>query len=317
MPDIWHQVAAPIVAMTRKSEGHVRDGHWGPPAHLGEVIATVDKRCAFMIEYQSIMSDSERPANIVAFAPERRERLRQIVRSRHAVRVEDLRTELGVSTATIRRDLDELEESGALRRVHGGAVSVDVRPIEARFEAKAARQAPEKQRIAARAVQLVELDSTVYLDAGSTCLELARLLAERTDVTVVTNSLPAIVELAGRGPRLVVVGGELRPLSQALVGPLSVRLLEELYVDRAFMGTFSLSLDAGLTTTDPSEAFTKERVLERAREVVLLVDSSKLGTRSFAHAGRLDQIDVVITDTELDDEAATVFAHAGVRVLVA
>ena len=270
-----------------------------------------------MIEYQSIMSDSERPANIVAFAPERRERLRQIVRSRHAVRVEDLRTELGVSTATIRRDLDELAESGALRRVHGGAVSVDVRPIEARFEAKAARQAPEKQRIAARAVQLVELDSTVYLDAGSTCLELARLLSERTDVTVVTNSLPAIVELAGRGPRLVVVGGELRPLSQALVGPLSVRLLEELYVDRAFMGTFSLSLDAGLTTTDPSEAFTKERVLSRAREVVLLVDSSKLGTRSFAHAGRLDQIDVVITDTDLDDETATVFAHAGVRVLVA
>lgn len=257
------------------------------------------------------------PTTIVAFAPERRERLRQIVRSRHAVRVEELRSELGVSTATIRRDLDELEESGALRRVHGGAVSIGVHPIEARFEAKAAKHAPEKQRIAARAVQLVELHSTVYLDSGSTCLELARLLADRTDVTVVTNSLPAIVELAGQGPRLVVVGGELRPLSQALVGPLSAKLLEELYVDRAFMGTFSLSLDAGLTTTDPSEAFTKEHVLSRAREVVLLVDSSKLGTRSFAHAGRLDQIDVVITDAELDEEAATVFANARVRVLVA
>ena len=264
------------------------------------------------------MSDSALPpSNVVAFAPERRERLRQIVRSRHAVRVEELREELGVSTATIRRDLDELEESGALRRVHGGAVAVGVHPIEARFEAKAARHAAEKQRIAARAAQLVDPDSSVYLDSGSTCLELARLLVDRADVTVVTNSLPAIVELAGRGPRLVVVGGELRPLSQALVGPLSARLLEGLYVDRAFMGTFSLSLDAGLTTTDPSEAFTKERVLTRAREVVLLVDSSKLGTRSFAHAGRLDQLDVVITDAELDEEAAAVFANAGVRVLVA
>jgi DeoR family fructose operon transcriptional repressor len=268
------------------------------------------------------MSDSDRtletpPSNVVAFAPERRERVKQIVQSRHAVRVEDLKSELGVSTATIRRDLDELEETGALRRVHGGAVSVDIRPIEARFEAKAARHTPEKQRIAARAAQLVEPDSTVYLDAGSTCLELARLLAHRDDITVVTNSLPAIVELAGNGPRLVVIGGELRPLSQAIVGPLSTPLLDELFVDRAFMGTFSLSLDAGLTTTDPAEAFTKERALTRAREVVLLVDSSKLGTRAFAHAGRLDQIDVVITDAELDEEAVTTFANAGVQILVA
>jgi DeoR family transcriptional regulator, fructose operon transcriptional repressor len=257
------------------------------------------------------------PVTIVAFAPERRERLKQIVRSRHAVRVEELRAELGVSTATIRRDLDELEESGALRRVHGGAVSVDIRPIEARFDAKAARHTSEKQRIAARALDLVDRDSTVYLDAGSTCLELARLLIHRDDITVVTNSLPAIVELAGQAPRLVVIGGELRPLSQAIVGPLSTPLLDELFVDRAFMGTFSLSLDAGLTTTDPAEAFTKERALSRAREVVLLVDSSKLGTRSFAHAGRLDQIDVIITDAELDEESDLIFEAAGVRILVA
>ena len=271
-----------------------------------------------MLEYDSFMSESDRtPPNVVAFAPERRERVKQIVKSRHAVRVEDLKEELGVSTATIRRDLDELAETGALRRVHGGAISVDIRPIEARFEAKAARHTPEKRRIALRALQLVEPNSTVYLDAGSTCLELAKLLAVRTDITVVTNSLPAIIELAGQGPRLVVIGGELRPLSQAIVGPLSVPTLEELFVDRAFMGTFSLSLDAGLTTTDPAEAFTKERAITRAREVVLLVDASKLGTRSFAHAGRLDQVDVVITDGDLDEEAATTFEKAGVRVLVA
>jgi DeoR family fructose operon transcriptional repressor len=267
------------------------------------------------------MSDSERttsaPSNVVAFAPERRERVKQIVKTRHAVRVEDLKDELGVSTATIRRDLDELEESGELMRVHGGAISVDVHPIEAHFEAKATERAPEKQRIATAALELVAPDSTIYLDAGSTCLELARLLAHRDDITIVTNSLPAIVELAGQGPRLVVIGGELRPLSQAIVGPLSTPLLDELYVDRAFMGTFSLSLEAGLTTTDPAEAFTKERALSRAREVVLLVDGSKVGTRSFAHAGRLEQIDVVITDAELDEEAATTFANAGVRILVA
>ncbi len=254
---------------------------------------------------------------MVAFAPERRERVKQILKLAPRCARRGPPEELGVSTATIRRDLHELEESGELRRVHGGAIALDLRPIEARFEAKAASHAAEKRRIAERAAQMVEPDSRIYLDAGSTCLELAKLLAPRTDITVVTNSLPAIVELAGQGPRLIVIGGELRPLSQALVGPLSTPVLDELYVDRAFVGTFSLSLDAGLTTTDPAEAFTKERALTRAREVVLLVDGSKLGTRSFANAGRLDQIDVVITDAELDEEATTTFANAGVRVLVA
>ena len=267
------------------------------------------------------MSDSDReqavPSNVVAFAPERRERVKQIVKSRHAVRVEELKAELGVSTATIRRDLHELEEEGEIRRVHGGAVSVDIRPIEARFEAKVATHPEAKQRIAERAVAMIEPDSKIYLDAGSTCLELARLLAPRTDITIVTNSLPAMVELAGQGPRLIVIGGELRSLSQALVGPLSTKVLDELYLDHAFVGTFSLSLDAGLTTTDPAEAFTKEYVLTRTREAVLLVDGSKIGTRSFAQAGRLDQIDVVITDAELGEEASATFEHAGVRVLVA
>lgn len=264
------------------------------------------------------MSDSERPpTSIIAFAPERRERVKQIVKTRHAVRVEDLKEELGVSTATIRRDLHELEEEGELRRVHGGAVSVEATAIEARFEAKAATNPAQKQRIAERAAAMIEADAKIYLDAGSTCLELAKLLAHRTDITVVTNSLPAINELAGAGPRLIVIGGELRPLSQALVGPLSTPVLDQLYLDHAFVGTFSLSLDAGMTTTDPAEAFTKEHVLTRTREAVLLVDGSKLGTRSFAQAGRLDQIDVVITDAALDEEANQTFEHAGVRVLVA
>lgn len=258
-----------------------------------------------------------RPSSIVAFAPERRERVKQILKARHTVRVEDLREEFGVSTATIRRDLHELEEEGELRRVHGGAVSVELRPIEARFEAKAATHSEAKRRIAEQAAAMVEPDARIYLDAGSTCLELAKLLAHRTDVTVVTNSLPAINELAGQGPRLIVIGGELRPLSQALVGPLSTKLLDELYLDLAFVGTFSLSLEAGLTTTDPAEAFTKGHVLDHAREAVLLVDGSKIGTRSFAHAGRLDQVDIVITDAELDEEAATIFDDAGVRVVIA
>jgi DeoR family fructose operon transcriptional repressor len=252
-----------------------------------------------------------------AFAPARRERLLEIVRTRRAVRVEELGSELGVSLATVRRDLGDLEADGALRRVHGGAVSTDRKPAENRFDAKAAERTAEKQRIAARAAMLIQPGDTIYLDSGSSVLELARLLGDRSDLTVVTNSLPAIQHLGARAPRLVVIGGELRPLSQAIVGPLTRLLLQQLYVDRAFMGTFGLSLDAGLTTSDPAEAYTKELVLDRSHQVVLLADSGKLGTRSFAHSGRLDQVDVLVTDMPPPEHAAAAFDRAGVRVIVA
>ena len=158
----------------------------------------------------------------------------------------------------MRRDLDQLERSGAIRRVHGGAVSVESRLEEPVFDDKTSLAAREKRRIAEAALTFVEPGDTIYLDGGSTVLELARLLRERTNLTVVTNSLHAALELAGRGPRLIVIGGELRRLSQTMVGPLTRLVLHELHLDKAFMGTIGFTLNEGLTTTDPSEAYTKE-----------------------------------------------------------
>ena len=101
----------------------------------------------------------------------------------------------------------------------------------------------EKRRIAEAALEFIEPGDTIYLDGGSTVLELARLLRERTNLTVVTNSLHAAHELAGRGPRLIVIGGELRRLSQTLVGPLTRLVLQELHLDKAFMGTIGFALE--------------------------------------------------------------------------
>jgi DeoR/GlpR family transcriptional regulator of sugar metabolism len=248
-------------------------------------------------------------------APHRRERLRHLVEARGAARLEELSLALGVSQATVRRDLDELASAGKVRRVHGGAVAVDDRPSELTFDVKAAEAADEKARIAARAVELLAPDDTVYLDSGSTVLEAARLLRGWTRLTVVTNSLPAANELAGRGPRLILVGGELRATSMAFVGPLTSPLLEHLHVDRALMGTFAMSLDEGLTTTDPAEAYTKELVMARAREVILLADSRKVGTRSFVQAGRLEAVDVLVTDGGLDERTARSLERRGIKVI--
>jgi DeoR family fructose operon transcriptional repressor len=266
---------------------------------------------------QQAVQDLDRPAPGNDLAARRRQRLVLLVESRGAARLEELSTALGVSQATVRRDLNAVSAAGRLRRVHGGAVATDQRIDEPHFDVKAGTAAAAKARIAAAAVQLLAPGDTVYLDSGSTVLAVARLLHGWTQLTVVTNSLPVATELVGRGPRVIVVGGELRPTSRAIVGPLTRHLLDDLHVDRALMGTFALSLDDGLTTTDPSEAFTKQLVLTRAREVILLADSTKMGTSSFVRAGRLADVDVIVTDSGIDARTARTLTRRGVRVIAA
>lgn len=248
-------------------------------------------------------------------APARWERLRRILSQDPVVRVNDLSKQLRVSPATIRRDLNSLENLGEIRRVHGGGVSTGSRLEEPLFDDKTSLAAREKRRIAEAALKYIKPNDTVFLDGGSTVLQLARLLKHRSNVTVVTNSLRAAVELAAGGPRLIVIGGELRRLSQTNVGPLTRFTIRELHVDRAFMGTIGLSLEEGLTTTDPSEAHTKELVMEHAREVILLADSSKVGKVSFTHAGRLEKVRILITDKQINQGFARALRKRGVKIV--
>jgi len=253
--------------------------------------------------------------DIKDLAPQRLDHLRDLIRQSGVIRVEELCRQLGVSPATVRRDLDQLEKSGAIRRVHGGAVSVESRLDEPLFDNKTSIAAKEKHRIAQAALEFVAAGDTVYLDGGSTVLELARLLRERTNITVVTNSLRAASELSGRGPRLIVIGGELRRLSQTVVGPLSRHVLEGLHLDKAFMGTIGFSLPEGMTTTDPSEAYTKELVMQQARQVILLADSTKAGKVSFARAGKLERVHVIITDKDVDKDFAKELIKKGIKLV--
>ncbi len=250
-------------------------------------------------------------------APRRLDNLRELIRGKGVIRVEEICSQLRVSPATVRRDLDQLEEAGTIRRVHGGAVSVESRLEEPLFDDKASIAAREKNRIAQAALQFVEAGDTIYLDGGSTVLEFAQLLHDRTNLTVATNSLRAAHELAGRGPRLILIGGELRRLSQTMVGPLTRCVLRELHVDKAFMGTIGLTLNEGLTTTDPSEAYTKELVMSQARQVILLADSGKAGKVAFARAGNLEKVHVFVTDKALDKNFAKELIKKGIKVIKA
>lgn len=252
-----------------------------------------------------------------SLAPERLERIRGILKDRHVIRVDELSSELGVSTATVRRDLTELDRVGHVRKVHGGAVGLEGRLDEPLFDDKASIAAHEKQAIARYALTTIQPNDSVYLDGGSTVLALAHLLVSRAALTVVTNSLRVASALSGAGPRVLLVGGELRRLSQTFVGPLTEPLFERLHFDKAFMGTMGLSFEDGLTTTDPAEAFTKKLVMKHAEHVFLLADNSKMGKVAFAHAGDVRELDMLITDSGISPPLKRKFKQCDVNVVVA
>jgi DeoR/GlpR family transcriptional regulator of sugar metabolism len=244
---------------------------------------------------------------------EREHRILQLLKGQRVVSVAELSGTLGVSEATVRRDLHELALRGALTRVRGGASIGDDPRVEPLFADKEGKQSAEKEGIARRALELIQDHDCIYLDGGSTVLALARLLDERLDLTIVTNSLMAAAELMESRHRLILVGGEFRAISRTLVGPLSQPIVAALNVDKAFMGTIGFVAADGLTTTDPNEAFTKTEIMKRADRVILLADHTKFGKRSLARSE--GAIHAIVTDritpelrarlTELEIEVLT------------
>jgi DeoR family fructose operon transcriptional repressor len=249
------------------------------------------------------------------------ERLQAIVvRARDAGRVEvaSLAAEFEVTQETVRRDLTALERQGLLRRVHGGAIPVERLTIEPELAARDAVLGAEKERIAKAAVAELPLTGTVLLDAGSTTARLAEALPPTCELTVVTNALPIAATLALR-PNLTVmlIGGRVRGRTLASVDAWALRSLGEITVDVAFLGTNGFSADRGFTTPDASESAIKAAMVAAARRVVVLADHTKLGNDQFARFADVTDVDVLISDTALDDRAAKAIEQRGPRVVLA
>jgi DeoR family transcriptional regulator of aga operon len=230
------------------------------------------------------------------------------------VGVTELVATLGVSAATVRRDLELLEQQKLLARTHGGAVAQGVL-YELPLRYKSARHQDEKRRIASTAALLVEDGAAIGLTGGTTTTEVGRAVIDRERLTVVTNALNIASELAIRpNLKLVVTGGYARTESYELVGPLAEQSLAGLNLDVVFLGTDGISAEAGLTTHHEVEAHTDLALIERARRVVVVADSSKIGRVAFAQICRVDRVHELITDVDADPKLVAGLRDAGVEV---
>ena len=231
---------------------------------------------------------------------------------------------LGVSQATIRRDMDQLARQQLVTRTRGGVIAGNV-SYDLPLRYKTALHAPEKQRIGRAAAALVAAGAAVALNGGTTTSEVARALATRPDlqdgtgaVTVVTNAMNIANELAVRQHiKIVVTGGVARTQSYELIGPFATLVLEQLALDWAILGVDALDPVAGATAHHEGEASINRLMATRAARVMVVADASKLGQRAFTRVCAPDEIDVIVTDQDADPALLTAFTERGIRVVTA
>ncbi len=251
------------------------------------------------------------------YAEERREEIAVLVRQNGRGDVAELAGRFAVTPETIRRDLSDLERSGVLRRVHGGAIPIERFRTEPAVSEKAASMAREKGRIAGAALSFVPENGTVLLDAGTTTLALAQALPDR-ELTVFTNSLPVGLELATRrSVQLYVIGGRVRGRTLAHVGEWALRQLADLRVDVAFVGTNGLTVERGLSTPDPAEAAVKGAMSRAGQQVVVLADHTKVGEEDTVRFASIEQVDALVSDSGLAPAHVHALEEAGVEVVLA
>jgi DeoR family fructose operon transcriptional repressor len=250
------------------------------------------------------------------FAEERQAEIVRRARALGRVDVISLSEELGVTPETVRRDLTAIERQGHVRRVHGGAISIERVASEPGLAARETLWAAEKERIAKAAIDEVPRDGAILIDAGTTTRRFAELLPRDRELLVVVNSPDIAILLGGRAELTVMMlGGRVRARTMAIVDGWALEALKKIHVDVAFMGTNGISVERGLTTPDPAEALVKEHMIAAARRVVLLGDHTKIGNNYFSTFGALDDVDTFVTDSGADPGLLEEIEDAGPRVV--
>ena len=264
-------------------------------------------------------SSGRDPNEQSAIPEDRRRSIADLLLATGAVTVAQVEALFGVSAMTARRDLHELERRGLARRTHGGAVLPTAAAHEDSFDRRVKTATEAKELLAAAAVGLLKPHETIFLDSSTTSFFVARRLIEvGIAATVLTNSLPIMTLLArdaGPNVELVGVGGTLRALTQSFVGAGATRTVNEYYADRLFLSIKGLVDGDTLTDADSLEADVKRTMIAHAREAVLLMDESKLGSRGLVAIAPLSAVTFALA-TGITHEQASLFERSGMPVRV-
>jgi DeoR/GlpR family transcriptional regulator of sugar metabolism len=231
------------------------------------------------------------------------------------VDVAALAVDCAVSEMTVRRDLEQLERMGCLRRVHGGAVLDAPRGVDAPFAVRRLRRVEAKRRIAGKVAELIRDGESIVLDSGTTVLEVARALTDRRLLAMALSLHVADVMADARDVRLLVAGGEVRPGERSFTGAVAEHAVAALRFDTTVLAVGGIDAGGdGVTDYDLAEVRVKQLAVRLCRRTLVVTDSTKLDRVAVGHVCDLDAVDVLVTDTDADDAYLDLFRSAGVEV---
>jgi DeoR family transcriptional regulator of aga operon len=249
---------------------------------------------------------------------ERQHLILETVKDNRQATVLELSRRFDVSEVTIRRDLRELAAQGAVRRAHGGAVVVAPVLPEPPVVQRMGWAETCKACIGRAAAALVSDGESVFIGSGSTAAHVARHLAGRKDLTVVTNALTIATELASvEGVTVVVTGGLMRPTELSLVGHITEQALREVRVDKVILGMRAISFEAGMTNDYLPEVMTDRAIIEMAPELIVVADHTKFGKVASAYVAPVERVTTLVTNSETAPETLEQLRAMGVQVIVA
>ena len=253
---------------------------------------------------------------------ERQSLIVEIVNREGSIQISDICNKFDVSDMTARRDLNELDRRGLIRRIHGGAITNYGRSYEPPFQTRSTKNQEAKSAIGKKAAELIYDGDSIALDVGTTTLEIVHGLVGKRNLTIITSSLQ-IANLVVKtlsletDARLILTGGIVRPRELSMIGSIAERVFEEFHVDKAFIGIGGINIEAGLTEFNIEDAQTKKRLIKTARENIVVADGSKMGVTTFARVASLDAINKIVTDQSADNKMIESISKLGVEVIVA
>jgi DeoR/GlpR family transcriptional regulator of sugar metabolism len=255
-------------------------------------------------------------------AVERQNKIVELVLENGTIDIPEICELFDVSEMTARRDLNELDRQGLLRRVHGGATANLGRSYEPSFNTRSVKNQSAKTAIGLKAAELIYDGDSIALDVGTTTLEIVHGLRGKRNLTIVTSCLQIATKVVDQisleiDARLVLTGGIVRPRELSMIGPIPEQVYQELHVDKAFIGIGGVSLEDGLTEYNIEDTQIKRMLIRSAREKIVVADGAKFGVTTFASVGPLNAIDKIVTDKSAPMHLIENIRRQGVEVILA
>lgn len=252
----------------------------------------------------------------------RKNEILEYIAEHGTIKIQEISDMFGISDMTARRDLNDLDRKGLVRRIHGGAVANLGRSYEPPFQTRSSKNEKRKKLIGKSAAKLIYDGDSISLDVGTTTLEVARNLGSKRNLTIVTNCLQIANLLVGTlslevDARLIITGGIVRPRELSMIGNIPEEVYSNYHTDKAFIGIGGISLENGLTEYNIEDSQIKKILLQNSLEKIVLADSSKFGVTTFNTIGPLESVDTIITDSGAPAPMVEAIRNLGINVIIA